>query len=152
MDLREEADKWVSDLATKVGIKDEVKFDDEDTCVIFLDEKILFILELNEDIHGIVINVVIGNLPEKDREAVLYDMMSANFFWNRTEGATLGVDEETDIVGLCYMVSLPLENEDDFDVVFEKLANVGEYWIDRLKLEKPSGEIAEESHKGYLRA
>lgn len=131
MNIREKANEFVANLGKIIHV-DGLIFDDDDSCIILIDNKILFILELDEDAKTIVFNVVLGNLPIMRRQEVLYELLSANFYWNRTEGGTIGIDEQTDIVTLCYTMGLPLENDSDFEFIFEKLANASEYWIDRL--------------------
>jgi len=131
MDLRQKANELVGHLGTLIKV-DGLVFDEEDTCVILLDEKILFILELVEDPDAIIFSVVLGNLPVEGRESMFYDLLSANFYWNKTEGGTIGIDDETDIVTLCYLLSFPLKDDFEFAVTFEKLANISEYWVDKL--------------------
>lgn len=132
MDIREKANELVANLGKRIKV-DGLVFDDEDNCIILLDDKILFILELSEEIKSIVFSIVLGNLPVEGRQAILYELLSANFYWNKTEGGTLGIDEETDIVTMCYLMGIPLEDDTDFEIIFEKLANISEYWIDRLQ-------------------
>lgn len=141
MNIREKANELVANLGTVIQVEGLI-FDEEDSCIILLDNKILFILELDEDSKTIVFNIVLGNLPIVERQNVLYELLSANFYWNRTEGGTIGIDEQTDIVTMCYVMDIPLENDSEFEVIFEKLANASEFWIDRLleagRLDKPS--------------
>lgn len=131
MNIREKANELVSNLGKIIQVEGLV-FDEEDNCIIMLDNKILFILELDEESKTIVFNVILGNLPIVGRQDVLYELLSANFYWNKTEGGTIGIDEQTDIVTMCYSLDFPLENDSEFEAVFEKLANASEYWINRL--------------------
>ncbi len=141
MNIREKANELVANLGKIIQVEGLV-FDEEDSCIILLDNKILFILELDEESKTIVFNIILGNLPIVGRQEVLYELLSANFYWNRTEGGTIGIDEQTDIVTMCYVMNVPLENDSEFEVVFEKLANASEYWVNRLleagRLDKPS--------------
>ena len=138
MDIRGKANELVANLGRLIRI-DGLAFDQEDSCVILLDDKILFVLELAEDLNGVVFSVILGNLPIEGRETMLYELMSANFYWSRTGGATIGVDDETDIVTLCYLLTFPLKDDSDFEVTFEKLANISEYWIDKLEVNPGKG-------------
>lgn len=131
MNTREKANELVANLGKIIQVEGLV-FDEEDSCVILIDNKILFILELNEESNSIIFNIILGNLPIVGRQEVLYELLSANFYWNRTEGGTIGIDEQTDIVTMCYVMEMNLENDEEFEVIFEKLANASEYWIDRL--------------------
>lgn len=131
MNIREKANELVANLGKTIKVEG-LEFDDENSCIVLVDNKILFILELDEDTKTIAFNIVLGNLPIVERQNVLYELLAANFYWNRTEGGTIGIDEQTDIVTMCYLMSLPLENDSDFELVVEKLANASEYWVDRL--------------------
>lgn len=138
MDISEKANELVANLGKLIKV-DGLSFDQEGNCIILLDDKILFILELVEDHDGIIFGVVLGNLPIEGRESMLYELLSANFYWNRTDGATIGIDDETDIVTLCYFLQFPLKDDADFEITFEKLANISEYWIDKLLVHPGKG-------------
>lgn len=131
MNLTEKANELVANLGVLIQV-DGLVFDEDKTCVILLDDKILFILELVEDLNAIIISVVLGNLPVEGRESMLYELLSANFYWNKTDGGTIGIDDETDVVTLCYLLNFPLKDDNDFPATFEKIANISEYWIDKL--------------------
>lgn len=143
MNIREKANELVANLGKIIQVEGLV-FDEEDNCIVLLDNKILFILELDEESKTILFNIVLGNLPIVERQNVLYELLSANFYWNKTEGGTIGIDEQTDIVTMCYVMKLPLKSDSEFEVIFEKLANASEYWIDRL-LEAGSADVKSNS-------
>jgi hypothetical protein len=138
MDINTKANSLVSNLGKLIKV-DGLSFDQEGNCIILLDDKILFILELAEDLNGIIFSVILGNLPVEGRESMLYELLSANFYWNRTDGATIGIDDQTDIVTLCYFLTFPLKDDSDFEITFERLANISEYWIDKLLVNPGKG-------------
>lgn len=131
MNIRDKANELVANLGNVIHVEGLV-FDDEDNCNILIDNKILFILELDENAKIIIFNIVLGTLPIEGRQNMLYELLSANFYWNKTEGGTIGIDEQTDIVTMCYLMNLPLKDDSNFELVVEKLAQASEYWIDRL--------------------
>ncbi len=132
MDLEEYVEQFLATLGKKLGLED-LSFNEEGSCLFVLDENKLFIIDLDESTRTLIISVALGMLPEENREEVLYDLLTANYYWMRTGGGTLGVDPENDVVLLCYAMQLPLENDMDFLFCIEKLANVADYWIKRLE-------------------
>jgi len=132
MELDEYVEKLLGLLGEKIGLKD-LSFNEEGSCLFVLDEDKLFMVDLDESTRTLILSVAMGMLPEENREELLYDLLTANYYWMRTGGGTLGIDPENDIVLLCYAMQLPLENDMDFLFCIEKLANVADYWVGRLK-------------------
>jgi hypothetical protein len=132
MDIEEYVEQLLATLGKKLGLG-ELSFNEEGSCLFVLDENKLFIIDLDESTRTLIISVALGMLPEENREEVLYDLLTANYYWMRTGGGTLGVDPENNVVLLCYLMQLPLENDMDFLFCIEKLANVADYWVERLK-------------------
>jgi len=131
MDIEEYGESLLTLLKEKLGLE-ELSFNEEGSCLFVLDENKLFIIDLDESTRTLIISVVLGTIPKENREDVLYDLMTANYYWMRTGGGTLGVDPENDVVLLCYSMQLPLENDMDLIFCIEKLANVSDYWTKRL--------------------
>lgn len=58
----------------------------------------------------------------------MFELLCGNYSWNQTEGGTLGVDRQTEIVTLSYLVELPMAEPDQFPAIIEKLAGVAKHW------------------------
>jgi hypothetical protein len=59
-------------------------------------------MEYDDKGERMMLYVYLGEIPEAGAEDLLRDLLSANFFWRRTQGATLSLETETHGVVLAY--------------------------------------------------
>ena len=59
------------------------------------DDKIILNLDFDDKKGTLVIYAYIGEVPLANREAIYTQALEDNFFWNGTEGATLGLDKQS---------------------------------------------------------
>ena len=138
MDTREHGNQLLQGLAGILRLDGEnrarMMFNEENECFVTFDDRIVIMFYLDEDIHTIVINVLLGALPQDaSREEVMFELLCANYCWNLTEGGTLGVDKETAVISLSYLVPLPLDPPERFEEILSKLINAADFWMRKLK-------------------
>jgi hypothetical protein len=137
MDIRKHGNMLLQSLAPILEItgrdKEEMVFDRNNECFLTFEDKIVLMFYLDEDLNTIIINSLLGILPQDDsREEIMYELLCGNYCWNLSEGGTLGVDRETAVITLGYFVDLPLEPVELFEEIIAKLVNVTDYWIKKL--------------------
>lgn len=136
MDIRDHGDALLQSLAEVLPLDDKSKlvFDENNECFLTLDHRIVLMFYLDEEIDTIIINILLGVLPEDDsREEIMFELLCANYCWNLTEGGTLGVDKETAVISMSYPVQLPLDPPTVFEEIIAKLVNAADFWISKLK-------------------
>ena len=113
---------------------EKLSFDDNQECVVTIDEKYVALMYLDaQDTRSIIINIPLGYLPKNSqREPLLLKLMSGNYCWSLTEGGTLGVDQSTNQISLCYLVPLPLPDAADIVGIMQKLVAVSNYWMGKI--------------------
>ncbi len=78
---------------------DDLQFSEEDdTCILQLDDKIQVNITLNAINDTIVLHHLIGTLPQENRGTVVEQLLEANLFWSGTNGATISMERETSMV------------------------------------------------------
>src|SRR5690348_1867531 len=93
MDLEQEGAKLLAILREPLGLAD-LSFDDNNQCVFVLDQKLVFLLNLDDVTDELVIGVMLGVLPEGEgHAALLRRLLAANYYWRLTQGGTIGLDE-----------------------------------------------------------
>ncbi|WDP83773.1 MAG: type III secretion system chaperone [Desulfobacter sp.] len=134
MDIAKHADDLLDHLGSVLNLTN-LKFDDNNQCFFTLEKKMVFMLYLDdEEMNSIIINLPMGMLPENEnRERLMYEMLCGNYCWGITDGATIGVDEETAVISLSYLVQLPLQAQGQMVDIVAKLVAVAQYWMKKIE-------------------
>lgn len=91
MDDKEiQARELVAGLAQKLGLE-TLMADDEDLAVLEYEDAPVISLSVDEDEQRLTLSVYLGDAPSGD-QALLEELLSANWNWQDTEGATLSLD------------------------------------------------------------
>jgi hypothetical protein len=131
-DLTQDAYEALKSLATALGLA-ELEFDDNNECVITLDERVVVAMALDLDTQSIVLSIPLGYLPQNaQRESLMFRLLAGNHYWALTEGGTLGVDESTDLINLTYLAPLPLAEPAQFVIIVGRLVSAANYWLDKI--------------------
>lgn len=133
MELREHANQMLASAAAVLKLE-KLELDQRDECIVTFDERIVVIFSLDTDsLNGLVINAVLGTLPEGSGKAeLMYELLTGNYCWSLTEGGVLGIDKTTGVIALSYLVELPMETPGQFPDVCAKLLNVADYWMRKI--------------------
>lgn len=112
----------------------ELSLDDNNHCILLFDEKIVLNIDFDEEGNKLVIYAYIGEIPLECREAIFEKALEGNFFWNETDGGTLGIDKQSQSLVLAKAFALPLENFNQFEDQLATFVEVVEKWINRIEL------------------
>jgi hypothetical protein len=117
------------DLSPGALSGDPLKLDDNNEVFITLDEKLMLMIYLDEEVSSLILNLPLGKLPQDpSRESIMLELLRANYCWNLTQGGTLGIDRDTDVICLSYLIDLPLAEPAQMSVIISKLAAVSQHW------------------------
>lgn len=124
--------KLLTDLGQSVGLPD-LAADDDDYCCLGFDDKIVTHLQYNEENDVLMMFAQLGIIDE-DKQADMYPrILKANLFWQGTGGATIGIDDETREVLMCYQTSMNHLDFQKFQELLEGFINTSELWINTLE-------------------
>ena len=107
--------------------------DDNNHCILLFDEKIVLNIDLDDAGNKLVIYAYIGEIPLDCREMIFEKALEGNFFWNETDGGTLGIDKQSQSLVLAKGFALPLANEEEFEEQLASFVEVVEKWINRIE-------------------
>jgi len=118
-DVKKEVKKLLKKLGKSLNLP-HLDLDDNNHCILLFDEKLVLNIELNEPKEALVIYAYLGEVPLENREVIFERLLEANAFWNGTNGATFGIDKQSQTLVLAYALELPLRHPETFE---ENLAN-----------------------------
>lgn len=101
---RERAASVIAELAELIGLPG-LALDEQGYCCLTFDQSIVVNVEHDPDSGDLLLYSWLGR-PGRDREAVLADLLEANFFWQGTGGGTLSLERATGGVVLLDRVAL----------------------------------------------
>jgi hypothetical protein len=119
-------------IGKSLGIPD-LALDENNHCILLFDEKIVLNIDLDEEGKKLVTYAYIGEVPLECRELVLEKALEGNFFWNETDGGTLGIDRQSQSLVLAKAFGLPLKDSKVFEESLASFVEVVEKWITRIE-------------------
>ncbi|MDR2677119.1 MAG: type III secretion system chaperone [Puniceicoccales bacterium] len=131
MDLRNEVNRILARLAKSLHLN-ELSLDNNQHCMLMFDDKIVLNLELDEKHEHLVAYAYLGEVPLVGRENIFEKLLEPNFFWNGTNGMTIGIDKQSQTVVLMMRFQLPLKNPDTFEENLADFVDTTESWMHKL--------------------
>ena len=128
--------KHVNELLKHIGEGlnlPDLCLDDNNHCILLFDEKIVLNMDFDEVGGKLVIYAYIGEIPLECRESIFEKALEGNFFWNETDGGTLGIDKQSQSLVLAKSFLLPLEDFNGFEDQLASFVEVVEKWISRIE-------------------
>lgn len=138
MDKRMLADQLVADFGRMLTLPGLALDKESNSCVLVFDGELLLNIEYDDPAERLVFSIYLDPLPEKGSEALLRELMSANLYWHRTRGATLGLEEATNGIILAYAREVTALDGASFETLVENLLNEAEKWRARIRGEAPA--------------
>lgn len=140
MDKRQLADKLIANFGKVLTLPD-LKLDDKsNSCVLLFDGDIVLNIEFDDATAQLILSVYLDQLPEAKAEALLRELMVANLYWHRTDGATLGLEEGTQGLILAQARSVTDLDDASFEKLVETFVNQSERWKKRIASVRDSSE------------
>jgi hypothetical protein len=105
------------------------------------DDKFVLNIELDIEKELLIIYSYIGEVPFEGREIIFETLLESNLFWKGTQGATIGIDRQTQTVVLAFPMELPLKRKESFEERLALFVEVTEGWITRLEKMSTDAEL-----------
>ena len=132
MDKRQLADKLIANFGNLLTLP-ALKLDDKtSSCVLLFDGDIVLNIEFDEASGQMILSVYLDELPGDNAESVLRELMVANLYWHRTDGATLGLEEATGGIIMAQARNVGELDDASFEKFVETFVNQSERWKKRL--------------------
>jgi hypothetical protein len=126
----------VNDLLKRIGeglSLPDLCLDENNHCILLFDEKIVLNIDFDEEGSKLVIYAYVGEIPLDCREIIFEKALEGNFFWNETDGGTLGIDKQSQSLVLAKAFEWPLKNIEIFEDELATFVEVIEKWISRIE-------------------
>jgi hypothetical protein len=126
----------VNDLLKRIGeglSLPDLCLDENNHCILLFDEKIVLNIDFDEEGGKLVIYAYVGEIPLDCREIIFEKALEGNFFWNETDGGTLGIDKQSQSLVLAKAFDWPLKNIEVFEDELATFVEVIEKWISRIE-------------------
>ncbi len=140
MSNRALAEKLITNFGTLLTLP-ELKLDDvSNSCVLLFDGDIVLNIEYDDTTSQVILSSYLDELPAEGSEAVLRELMIANLYWHRTDGATLGLEDATNGIILAQSRSVTELDDATFEKLVETFVNQTERWKGKLAAGKHGNE------------
>ncbi len=132
MDKRQLAEKLISNFGSMLTLP-ELRLDDKsNSCVLLFDGDIVLNIEFDDASGQMILSAYLDELPDSQPEAILRELMVANLYWHRTDGATIGLEESTQGLILAQARSVTDLDDASFEKLVETFVNQSERWKKRV--------------------
>ena len=111
--------------------------DATDSTALLFDGKLLLNIEYQKDTGRMVLSSPLGELPQENPKLLLRELLVADLYWHRTQGATLGLDEHSGGVMLTQAQGVVEMDRQGFETLVETFLNQADGWSRRIA-EKPT--------------
>lgn len=132
MDKRSLALKLIANFGTLLTLPELTLDDNSNSCVLLFDGDIVLNIEFDEPTGHLILSAYLDELPADGAESLLRELMIANLYWHRTDGATLGLEDATNGVILAQTRSVAELDDPSFEKLVEAFVNQAERWKKRL--------------------
>ena len=125
-----ETESILKEIGAKRGL--EIALDENGACALELDDGRCLLIQERADLDELDFVASLGKVPDEVRAAVFTELLSANFYWKETFGATLSWNADLEEVVLIYPLALARATDESIDAVFERFIDLQAAWADRL--------------------
>jgi hypothetical protein len=130
--MKEKVNKIFRDFGKNIGIE-ELSLDENNYCCLFV-EDVAVNIEFDEGTEQLFLCSTIAELPPQNERMALYDLLlDGNFCFRSTDGATIGVDTEHDLVALVKAVPLERISSSLLETMLVTFADLAKRWQERCR-------------------
>ena len=137
----------LADIGKKNGL--ELTLDETGACPLELADGRVMLLQERADLDELDFVATLGPVPENIRAEIFTDLLSANFYWRDTFGATLSWNEDIGEVVLTYPLPLANATPQSIETIFTRFIDLQAAWAERLakKISDAQGKSADDAEE-----
>jgi hypothetical protein len=137
----------LKEIGGKHGL--EMNLDENGACTLELADGRVVLIQERADLDELDFVATLGPVPEETRAAVFTELLSANFYWNDTYGATISWNADLEEAVIMYPLHLGDATAESVETVFNRFLELQSSWAERFagliaKAQEPEGEDADE--------
>ncbi len=137
----------LKEIGGKHGL--EMNLDENGACTLDLADGRIMLVQERPGLDELDFVATLGPVPEEARVAVFTELLSANFYWNDTYGATISWNADLEEAVIMYPLRLDDATAESIETVFNRFIELQSAWAERFagliaKAQEPEGEDADE--------
>lgn len=145
---KELVQKLFDELSSRTGMP-RIDLSEDNSAILPFGEGMLLYVHYRAEIPEVDFTVPIGSVPKRKKASVYERLLSANFYWAGTHGATLSYQEDLDEVIIQFREDTTSLGVERLQSVMEGFLSVAMEWKGRLaKIIDGADEEAEEGGIG----
>ena len=121
----------LKELGKKIGF--DIALDADGTCTLELADGRPLVIQERANLDELDFVSILGEVPDERRAEVFTALLSANFYWNGTLGATLSWDPGLEQVVIIYPLPLANATDETLENVFTRFLELQAAWKERLE-------------------
>ena len=124
----------IKQVLKEIGAKNglEMCLDENGACTLELADGRVVVLQERADLNELDFVANLGTVPEEVRAEVFTALLSANFYWNETFGATLSWNADLEEAVLIYPLPLAEATPESVETIFNRFVELQSAWAERL--------------------
>ena len=120
----------LKEIGGKHGL--EMNLDENGACMLDLADGRIMLVQERPGLDELDFVATLGPVPEEARAAVFTELLSANFYWNDTYGATISWNADLEEAVIMYPLRLYDATAESSETVFNRFIELQSAWAERL--------------------
>ena len=120
----------LKELGEKNGF--DIALDDNGACTLELADGRAFCLQERANVNELDFVALLGEVPDAAHADVFRELLTANFYWEKTLGATLSWNADLEQVVLIYPFPLAEATPGSLESIFTRFLELQAAWKERL--------------------
>ena len=147
--------KGIEEILKGIGERNglEIAFDENGACALELNDGRVVLLQERANLSELDFVATLGSVPEEARAEVFTELLSANFYWNETFGATISWNADLEEAVIIYPLPIADATPESTETIFLRFIELQEAWAKRFAgmiadaQERASGEPDEDDEE-----
>ena len=110
----------------------EIVLDENGACALELSDGRVVLLQERADVNELDFVATLGSVPDEARAEVFAELLSANFYWNETFGATISWNADLEEAVLIYPLPLAGTTPESVETIFNRFVELQAAWAERF--------------------
>ena len=128
--MAKDAKQILKEIGAKNGL--EMALDENGACTLELADGRVMLIQERADLDELDFVATLGPVPEEARAAVFTELLSANFYWNDTYGATISWNADLEEAVIMYPLHLADATAESVETVFSRFVELQSAWAERF--------------------
>ena len=125
-----ELEEALKEIGARNGL--EIALDENRACTLELSDGRVMLLQERADMDELDFVATLGPVPDEIRADVFTELLSANFYWKETFGATISWNADLEEVVMIYPLPLAGATPKSVETVFTRFVELQDAWARRL--------------------